>query len=138
VDGSQWQGARRHRVSGWRLGHEGLSGEILMKKQTKRIIPAFATAAKEADWWYKNREVHGRQLLAAVRSGEAQTLTKEKLLGRIAASKKTPAPVVALRIPEADLALARKQAEQKGLPYQTYIKSLLHETLAEREKRKAG
>jgi hypothetical protein len=38
----------------------------------------------------------------------------------------------------ADLALARKQAAEKGLPYQTYIKSLLHETLAERERRKAG
>ena len=46
--------------------------------------------------------------------------------------------MVALRIPEADLALARRQAERKGLPYQTYIKSLLHETLAEREKRKVG
>jgi predicted DNA binding CopG/RHH family protein len=62
-------------------------------------------------------------------------LTKEKLRRRIAASKKTPAPMVALRIPEADLALARKQAEQTGLPYQ-YIKSILHETLTEREKRK--
>ncbi len=39
---------------------------------------------------------------------------------------------------EADLALARKQAQQKGLPYQTYIKSLLHETLSAREKRKVG
>lgn len=65
-------------------------------------------------------------------------LTKEKLREWIAASKKTAAPVVALRIPEADLALARKQTERKGLPYQTYIKSLLHETLTEREKRKAG
>ncbi len=65
-------------------------------------------------------------------------MTKEKLLERIAASKKKPAPVVALRIPTADLALARKQAEEKGLPYQTYIKSLLHETLAQRERRKAG
>jgi predicted DNA binding CopG/RHH family protein len=34
--------------------------------------------------------------------------------------------------------MARKQAEEKGLPYQTYIKSLLHETLTQREKRKAG
>ena len=82
--------------------------------------------------------MHGKQLLAAVKSGEAQRLTKEKLNARIAASKKTPAPVVALRIPEADLALARKQAQRKGLPYQTYIKSLLHETLSQREKRKAG
>ncbi len=73
-----------------------------------------------------------------MKSGEAQILTKEKLLARIAASKKRPAPVVALRIPAADLALARKQAEEKGLPYQTYIKSLLHETLAQRERRKTG
>ena len=66
-------------------------------------------------------------------------LTREKLRARIEASKaKMPAQVISLRVPEADLALARRQAEQKGLPYQTYIKSLLHETLAEREKRKAG
>ena len=70
---------------------------------------------------------------AAVKSGQAQILTKEKLLARIAASKKKPAPVVSLRIPEGDLALARKQAGRKGLPYQTYIKSLLHEAL-ERER----
>src|ERR1700689_1245864 len=111
-----------------------------MKKQTEqqpeRIMPAFAAETEEAEWWYKNRNIHGKQLLAAVKNGEAQVLTKDKLRQRIAASKKTPAPMVALRIPAADLALARKQAEQKGLPYQTYIKSILHETLAEREKRK--
>jgi predicted DNA binding CopG/RHH family protein len=108
------------------------------EKQSKRVIPAFATEAEEAEWWYKNRNTHGKQMLDAVKNGKAQVLTKEKLQKRIAASKKTPAPVVALRIPEADLALARKQAEQKGLPYQTYIKSLLHETLTKREKRKTG
>ncbi len=85
-------------------------------KQPKRIIPAFATEAEEAEWWYQNRNIHGKRLLAAVKNGEAQLLTREKLRERIAASKKTPAPVVALRIPQADLALARKQAEQKGLP----------------------
>ena len=106
--------------------------------QTKRTVPAFATEAEEAEWWYKNRNVHGRQLLAAVRSGEAKILTRAELLRRIEASKKAPAPVVALRIPAADLALARKQAEEKGLPYQTYIKSLLHETLTKRERQKAG
>jgi hypothetical protein len=109
-----------------------------MEGQPKSAIPAFATEAEEAEWWYRNRNIHGKQLLAAVKSGEAQVLTKEKLRERIAASRKTPAPVVALRIPQADLALARKQAEQKGLPYQTYIKSLLHESLTAREKRKVG
>ncbi len=109
-----------------------------MKKQPTRVVPAFATEVAEADWWYENRKIHDKQLRAALKSGEAQVLTKEKLLERIAASKKTPAQVVALRIPREDLALARKQAEEKGLPYQTYIKSLLHETLAARENRKAG
>ena len=109
-----------------------------LHKQPKRVIPVFATEAEEAQWWYRNRNLHGEQLLAAVKNGEARVLTKEKLRTRILASPKTPAPVVSLRIPEADLALARKQAERKGLPYQTYIKSLLHETLSAREKRKAG
>ena len=105
-------------------------------KQTKPAKPVFATEAEEAEWWYRNRNVHGKQLLAAVRKGEVGVLTKARLRERLAASRKTAAPVVALWIPEADLALARKQAEQKGLPYQTYIKSLLHETLAQRERRK--
>src|SRR5258708_21607950 len=111
-----------------------------MKKQTgrpsKRVTPSFASEAEEAEWWYKNRNKHGKQLVAAVKDSTAHVLTKEKLGERIAASKKSAAPVVALRIPAADLALARKQAERKGLPYQTYIKSLLHEMLIAREKRK--
>jgi uncharacterized protein (DUF4415 family) len=41
--------------------------------------------------------------------------------------------LVSIRLPEPDLALAQKLAAAKGLPYQTYIKSLLHEAL-EREK----
>jgi hypothetical protein len=107
-----------------------------MKKQTKPIVPTFATEAEEAEWWYKNRNVHGRQLLAAVNSGEARILTKEKLLERIAASKKTSAAVVALRIPEADLALARKQAEQKRSAVPDLHQISVARTLAEREKRK--
>jgi hypothetical protein len=111
--------------------------DLDFEEQPKRVIPAFATEAEEAEWWFKNRNIHGKQLLA-VKSGQAGVLTKEKLRARTAASKRTPAPTVALRIPAADLAPTRKQAEQKGQPYQTYIKSLLHETLTAREKRKAG
>ena len=109
-----------------------------MKKPTKRMVPEFATEAEEADWWFKNRNVHDKVLLAAAKSGEARILTRAKLLERLAESRKAPAPVVTLRIPEADLALARKQAGREGLPYHAYIKSLLHETLVEREKRMPG
>ena len=135
----QGEPAPDHGIPGRCFGHKSIPGEIAMKKQPTRIVvPKFATEAEEADWWYQNREHHGKIMLAAVRSGKTQILTREKLLARIEASRKKPAPVVALRIPEADLTLARKQAEAKGLPYQTYIKSLLHEALVKGEKRKAG
>jgi hypothetical protein len=68
--------------------------------------------------------IHSRSSLSALRAAYASPR-----FGKVS---------ISLRVPEADLAMARRQAEQKGLPYQTYIKSLLHETLAEREKRKAG
>ncbi len=41
--------------------------------------------------------------------------------------------LLSIRLPEPDLALAQRLAQSKGLPYQTYIKSLLHEAL-ERER----
>lgn len=41
---------------------------------------------------------------------------------------------VTIRMAEADLDLARTQAEAKGLPYQTYIKSVLHEALVKRRR----
>jgi predicted DNA binding CopG/RHH family protein len=110
-----------------------------MTKQSKRAVPAFASEGEAAAWWYENRQFHDREFAAALENGEAQVLTREKLRARIEASKvKTSAHVISLRVSQADLAMARRQAEQRGLPYQTYIKSLLHETLAEREKRKAG
>ena len=41
--------------------------------------------------------------------------------------------LLSIRLPEPDIALAQRLAHAKGLPYQTYIKSLLHEAL-ERER----
>ena len=99
---------------------------------------AFATEAEEAAWWRQNSALLNKHLRAAVKAGDAKTITTDELRRRIEASKKKRATVVALRIPQADLAMARKQAEQKGLPYQTYIKSLLHQALAECEKRDQG
>ncbi|HEV8037910.1 MAG TPA: hypothetical protein VGP62_03535 [Bryobacteraceae bacterium] len=62
-----------------------------------------------------------------MKNGEAEVLTKEKLRERFAKDSRGRFGFGPL-----------KQAEQKGLPYQTYIKWLLHETLTEREKRKLG
>jgi uncharacterized protein (DUF4415 family) len=46
---------------------------------------------------------------------------------------RVPSRLLSIRLPERDIALAQRLAESKGLPYQTYIKSLLHEAL-ERER----
>jgi predicted DNA binding CopG/RHH family protein len=37
--------------------------------------------------------------------------------------------LISIRLSATDLAMANKLAAEKGLPYQTYIKSLLHESL---------
>ena len=36
---------------------------------------------------------------------------------------------VSIRLPEPDIAMAQELAGRKGLPYQTYIKQLLHDAL---------
>lgn len=45
--------------------------------------------------------------------------------------------LLSIRLPEPDIALAQELARSKGLPYQTYIKSLLHQAL-QRERCLAG
>jgi predicted DNA binding CopG/RHH family protein len=92
----------------------------------KRLIPVFKSEAEEAEWWYKNRARLDKDLLAAAKKGELKRLDTATLQARLAASKTR---VVSIRLPENDIGLARQQAAQKGLPYQTYIKSLLHQAL---------
>ncbi len=102
-----------------------------MANLTKRVIPKFATEAEEAGWWDQHREMVSRDFRVTRRTGEVKKLTVEHLRERLAARP------VTIRLAEADIELARKQAERKGLPYQTYIRSLLHETLAEREAKRS-
>jgi predicted DNA binding CopG/RHH family protein len=107
----------------------------MKKTPTKSSLPAFADGAEETAWWRENSKLLGKVLRAAIESGKGKNLNQDELRRRIEALKKSRATMVAIRIPEADLTLARKQAKQKGLPYQTYIKSLLHQALAECETR---
>jgi hypothetical protein len=45
--------------------------------------------------------------------------------------------LLSIRLPEPDIALAQQLASAKGLPYQTYIKSLLHEALKREARRQS-
>jgi predicted DNA binding CopG/RHH family protein len=99
----------------------------------KRKVPAFRSEAEEAHWWDTHREELDRDLEEAARKGTLKTLSRAGLLKRASASR-----VISIRLQEADLAKLRRMAAQKGLPYQTYMKSLLHEALAREERRRAG
>ena len=90
----------------------------------KRAIPAFKSESDEAEWWFKNRGRLDKDLVEAAR--KSKRLDQATLKARLAASKSR---VVSIRLPEIDLELAREQAIQRGLPYQTYIKSILHQAL---------
>lgn len=89
-------------------------------------IPAFKSEAEEAEWWYKNRGRLDKDFLDAAKKGTLERLNRATLKTRLVASKSR---VVSIRLPEDDIELARQQASQQGLPYQTYIKSVLHRAL---------
>ncbi len=87
-----------------------------MSMPRKQItIPRFCTEAAEAEWWDSHPEAAMEIMKRALRSGKA----------RRAVALKT----VTMRLPVPDIKAAQDLAHEKGLPYQTYIKMLLHETL---------
>ncbi len=92
---------------------------------TKRKVPRFQSEKEEAAWWDKNRAELDKDFVNAAREGRLKRLSTEQLGARVAGATK----VISLRLLEEDLTLAREQAARKGLPYQTYLKSLLHEAL---------
>ncbi len=102
----------------------------MTSRTKKRVIPAFASETEEAEWWYKNRRRLDADFQKAAKQGTLKVLDRKTLLARLARSK--AAKVVSIRLPEADLLMAREQAAELGLPYQTYIKSVLHQALLQR------
>ncbi len=102
-----------------------------MKKKAAKI-PVFKSESDEADWW---ASAEGRRFIKQ-KSAEAARNKKEyegsPLIARL---NKTSSVQIALRVPEADLAQARRLATRKGIGYQTLLKMLLHEGL-QREARR--
>jgi predicted DNA binding CopG/RHH family protein len=92
----------------------------------KTRIPVFKSEKEEAQWWDAHADVITELFVQAKKEG------KIKRLPVVRCSTKS----VTIRIPIVDIESAQKLAEQRGLPYQTYIKGLLHRAL-ERE-RKVG
>jgi predicted DNA binding CopG/RHH family protein len=87
--------------------------------------PKFANESEEADWYPANPDYILQQMQIAEAEGR---LRRGPIVKR--SERTTP---ITLRISEADIERARKQAEKKGIGYQTYMKMLLHEALAKAE-----
>jgi len=90
----------------------------------KRVaVPKLSSEAEEVAWW----DAHRSEIESEIRQRMKQKrpLTLQNLLQ----GSKSSQPVT-LRIAKEDLDNARRQAAQKGLGYQTYIKMLLREALA--------
>ena len=97
-----------------------------MNKKTPQM-PRFKSESEETDWWASKA---GRAYLKQ-KSSEAQSKGTTTEGSRLVAmlNKKSSVPI-AIRLPEADLAQARKIAGRKGIGYQTLLKMLVHEGLA--------
>lgn len=82
----------------------------------KIAVPKFRNEQEEAQWWDAHPRVATRLLRHALKQGTVRRLPSETR-------------IVTMRIPVRDLEAAQQLAERKGLPYQTYIKMLLHQAL---------
>ena len=104
----------------------------MMSKKTTQM-PKFKTESQEADWWASPA---GRAYVKR-KSAEARSkgikVAGSSLLARLNPKRSVQ---IAIRLPEADLAQARKIADQKGIGYQTLLKMFVREGLV-REARRA-
>jgi len=91
---------------------------------TKVRIPRFKSEEEEAKWWDSHPEVITRLFLQAKKEGK---------LKRLSATRGVTESIT-IRLAVNDLEAVREFAEKRGLPYQTYMKMLLHQAL-EKERR---
>ena len=99
-----------------------------MQSKSKRAIPKklqtpeFKSEVEEARWYEKNQDA----LLT-----EFKDAAKDGTLGRGTLAKRGLTPTTTIRLDKGDIELAKQQAEQRGLRYQTYLKMLIHQALRE-------
>ena len=91
---------------------------------TRNRIPSFKSEQEEAAWWDAHPEVITELFLKAKREGKIKRLPVVRGATR----------PVTIRMPVSDLEAAQEMAERRGVPYQTYIKGLLHRALASEKK----
>lgn len=101
-------------------------------------LPKFANEDEEAKWWYENQELIADEFEKALKEGRIRTGGIRRLFAEKGLPFKEPklTPTTTIRLDPDDIALARKQAEKRGLRYQTYLKMIIHEALRKAEQKK--
>jgi hypothetical protein len=82
-------------------------------------IPKFKSEKQEAEWWDAHPDIITKLFLQAKREGR---------LRRLPPARGTTKSVT-IRLAVHDVERAQELAEKRGLPYQTFIKTLLHQAL---------
>ena len=97
-----------------------------MNKKTYQM-PKFKNESEEADWWASRAGRGYVMQQAAAAKARGIEIKGSSLVEKL---NKRPSVQIAIRLPAADLAQARKIADRKGIGYQTLVKMLVHEGLA--------
>ena len=88
---------------------------------TKSIeTPKFKNEEEEAIWWHKHQGLVLKEFEQAAKGGT---------LGRGTLARRGQIPTTTIRLDPVDIELAKVQAEQRGLRYQTYLKMIIHQAL---------
>jgi hypothetical protein len=88
------------------------------------IVPRFASEREEAEWWEANPDFVLKLFERAKANG---TLGNGSVKRRLAAQEAAKAG--ALKLDSADLSLANRLAERKGIERDVYLKDLVHAAL---------
>lgn len=100
-------------------------------------VPKFATEAEEAKWWFENQALVLDEFKKAAKAGTLGRGGVRRLFAErgipFPEGKAIPTPTTTIRLDPNDIAKARVQAAKLGLRYQTYLKMIIHEALANAE-----
>jgi predicted DNA binding CopG/RHH family protein len=88
-------------------------------------LPKFENEAEEARWWFENQDLLEEEFHRAATSG---TLNRGTAMRRAMEAAST------VQLDPSDISKARALAEKRGLDYQAYLQTLIHEALEREEK----
>ena len=88
----------------------------------KLDMPDFKSEAEEAAWWPKQEDKIFEAFIKAKKNGTLK-------ISRAADKRRAPEAPTPIALTYAEIELAQKQAEAKGVPYQAYLEGIVREAL---------